>query len=176
MTLLRILIIFSLVFSCAPKKDQNDNTVSPAPRINCPESGDCSFEVMQNSSLSLKTDEFGKRYPLIEEGDKTVIRYHFKKRTPSDAMDASYSEYVLFEIEPGRVELSLRDEEMQQVKMTFGRICYCKGSIGYFPVTQGQLFIYQNKGHLQLRSSFKMRKIPQVVTEIDENIHYYLKN
>ena len=122
MTLLRILIIFSLVFSCAPKKDQNDNTVSPAPRINCPESGDCSFEIMQNSSLSLKTDEFGKRYPLIEEGDKTVIRYHFKKRTPSDAMDASYSEYVLFEIEPGRVELSLRDEEMQQVKMTFGRI------------------------------------------------------
>jgi hypothetical protein len=90
-------------------------------------------------------------------------------------MDSSYSEYVLMEIDSGRVELSLRDKQLQKVKMTFGRICYCKGEMGYFPVRNGQLFIYQNNGKLQVRTSFKVPKIPQIVKEVNEELTYYPK-
>lgn len=173
MPLIRIFLFFSLVAGCAPARDKSGENQIPPPQVNCPDGGDCSFELMQNAALVIKTDGTGKMYPEIEEGDRNVIRYHFKKDTDPDAMDSSYSEYVYFEIDSGKVELSLRDGDLQKVKMVFGRICYCKDAMGYFPVRNGQLFIYQNNGKLQLRTSFRVPKIPQIVTEIDENLTYY---
>ena len=143
--------------------------------MNCPEGGDCSFEVLQHSTLTLKRDEIGMLYPEIAEGDGVVLRFHFKKDTDPNDLDSSYSEYLLMEIDSGLVELGLRDKELQKVKMTFGRICYCKGEMGYFPVRQGQLFVYQKDGRLQVRTSFKVSKVPQIVKEIDEDLTYYPK-
>jgi hypothetical protein len=173
--LLRVFVLFAVLTSCASTKKNADRQEIPPPHVNCPEGGDCTFEVLQNSKLVLDRDEFGKLYPEISEGDKVVLRYHYKKDSDPSVMDSGYSEYVLMEIDSGRVELSLRDEQMQKVKMTFGRICYCKGQMGYFPVRRGQIFIYQNNGKLQLRTNFKVPKIPQIVEEINEELTYYPK-
>ena len=175
MILLRIFLLLLLFSSCAATKKNEGQQQIPPPNINCPEGGDCTFEVLQNSTLVLKTDGIGMLYPEIEKGDKVVLRYHYKKDTDPELMDSSYSEYVYMEIDPGRVELSLRDEQLQKVKMTFGRICYCKGEMGYFPVRKGQLFVYQNNGKLQVRSSFKVAKVPQIIEEINEELSYYPK-
>jgi hypothetical protein len=175
MILLRVVVLFALLSSCASTKENSEEQQIPPPVVNCPEGGDCTFEVLQNSSLALKRDGIGMLYPEIEEGNKVVIRYHYKKDTDPSVMDSSYSEYVLMEIDSGRVELSLRDKQLQKVKMTFGRICYCKGEMGYFPVRNGQLFIYQNNGKLQVRTSFKVPKIPQIVKEVNEELTYYPK-
>ena len=66
-----------LILSCSATKEQNDERVSlPPPHINCPEDGDCSFEVLKNSSLNFAYDTTGKLYPEITEGEKIVIKYH----------------------------------------------------------------------------------------------------
>ncbi len=166
-------MLFLLIVGCASSKEQKDPNTIPPPRVNCPEGGDCSFEVLQNSSFAVKTDKTGATYVEIEEGDKVVIRYQYEKDPVPDAMDSGYSEYLYFEIDPGRVELSLKDSDLQQVKMTFGRICYCKGAMGYFPVRKGNLLIYQNKGDLLVRTSFSVPKVPQITKEIDERLTYY---
>ena len=175
MYLIRAILLFALLISCATANKKSGEQQIPPPHVNCPEGGDCTFEVLQQSSLIMKRDEIGMLYPVIEKGDRVVLRYHFKKDTDPDVEDSSYSEYVLMEIDPGRVELALQDKELQKVKMTYGRICYCKGEMGYFPVLNGKLFVYQNKGELQVRTSFNDPKIPQIVKEIDEKLTYFPK-
>ncbi len=163
-----------ILMSCAGAKDQSkDQKASiPPPHINCPEGGDCSFEVMRNSVLNLKHSETGQLYPEIVEGDKIVVKFHFKKDQVKDVMDSGYSEYVYLEFDPDEPQIILKDKELQKVKMIFGRICYCKGAMGYIPVQQGNLFMFNRDGHLQLRTSFKINKVPQIVQQIDENINY----
>ncbi len=87
-------------------------------------------------------------------------------------MDSGYSEYVYLEFDPDEPQVILKDQELQKAKMIFGRICYCKGAMGYFPVQQGNLFMFNRDGNLQLRTSFKLNKVPQIIQEIDENINY----
>lgn len=166
-------MLFAIIMGCSSSKQQAGKDEIPPPRVNCPEGGDCTFEVLQNSTLKLKTDQTGASYLEIEEGDKVVIKYHFKKDPDPDALDSSHSEYLYFEIDPGRVEISLKDSELQRVKMIYGRICFCKGESGYFPVRKGNLFVYQNEGDLLVRGSFRISKIPQIIREIDERLTYY---
>ncbi len=163
-----------VLLSCAATKEQDkDQKASiPPPHINCPEDGDCSFEIMKNSILKLNYSDTGQLYPEVVEGDKIVVKFHYKKESVKDVMDSGYSEYVYLEFDPNESQIILKDKELQKVKMVFGRICYCKGAMGYFPVVNGNLFLFNRDGNLQLRTSFKVNKIPQIVQHIDENINY----
>ena len=162
-----------LILSCSATKEQNDERVSlPPPHINCPEDGDCSFEVLKNSSLNFAYDTTGKLYPEITEGEKIVIKYHYKRKTIENVMDSNYSEYVYLEFDPNDRQIILKDKELQKVKMIFGRICYCKGSMGYFRVKEGSLFLFTSNGNLGIRASFEVNKIPQIIDQIDENIKF----
>ncbi len=171
--LLRLILFFVIVVGCSSSREQASKDKIPPPKVNCPEGGDCTFEVLQKSTLTLRTDPTGASYPEIGPGENVVVRYQFKKDTEPDVLDSSHSEYLYFEIGPGRVEISLQDEELQKVKMIFGRVCFCKGETGYFPVRKGNLFVYQNKGDLLVRASFDIKKIPQTIKEIDERLTYY---
>ena len=160
--------------SCASSKpEQRDDRVNlPPPHINCPEDGDCSFEILKNSVLKINYDSHGKMYPEIVEGDKIVIKYHYKKKTHDNVMDDSYSEYVYLEFDPKEKQVILKDKDLSKAKMIFGRICYCKGAMGYFPIKEGSLFLFNLDNSLQIRTSFKISKVPQVIHQIDENIKY----
>ena len=164
----------TLLLACSSSKntEKSGSSVVPAPHINCPEDGDCSFEIMKNSSLEFKYDDTGKLYPAIEEGENMVVKFHYERKPEPNVMDSGYSEYVYIEFNPESEQIILKDKELQSVKMIFGRICYCKGSMGYFPVHEGSLFLFNRGKTLQLRTSFKVKKVPQIVTHIDENIKY----
>ena len=164
-----------LFTSCGSNQQTKKDPIEP-PRVNCPEGGDCTFEVLQKSNLTLKSDQTGALYPEVEPGDRVVVRYQYKKNTSPNALDSDHSEYVYFEIDPGRVELALKDADIQRVKMVYGRICFCKGETGYYPVRKGNLFIYQNDGDLLVRSSFSIPKVPQTIKEIDERLTYFPQN
>ncbi len=166
------MLFLSLSCSTTKEKAKNDRVSLPPPHINCPEDGDCSFEVLKNSNLNLSYDSSGKLYPEVTEGEKIVIKYHYKRKTIENAMDSNYSEYVYFEFDPNNKQIILKDSELQNVKMIFGRICYCKGSMGYFPIREGSLFLFNSNGSLHVRTSFKMNKIPQIINQIDENIKF----
>ena len=167
-------MLFCILVSCSSAKPEPDaNKVQlPPPHINCPEKGDCTFEVLKDSKLVLQYNDQGQLYPEVTAGDQIVIKYHYKKDEREDVMDDSYSEFVYLEIDPKEEQIVLRDKELQQVKMIFGRICFCKGSNGYFRVTRGSLFLFNKNKNLQLRTNFNVNKVPQLVEHIDENINY----
>ena len=167
-----LILLIHLVISCKtqPKLTQNNQPVLQ--NINCPEGGDCVFEVIKDSNLQIKTDEFGDLYPEIISGDNLVIKYQFKKDEIENTADSSYSEFVYFEINKSDKQLILKDTELQKVKMLFGRICFCRGAMGYFKVTEGNLFLSNYDNKLQIDLKFNVKKIPQIITEINENIKY----
>ena len=175
---MRVLLLLVLAFltSCTSQKDSAESVEILPPAVSCPEGGDCVFEVIQNSRLELKRDSFGKLYPQISKGDKTVLRYEYKKDTIPDTQDGYHSEIIFLELHQKMDLISLKDEELQQVKMTFGRLCYCKDAAGYFPVTRGHLFISRSEKSLLIKTKFKVGKVPQILTEIEETLDYYPKN
>jgi len=172
MKFIYLIIVFFIISGCKSSHKASSPSRQISPEINCPEGGDCIFEVMKNSNLEIKTDEFGALYPEIIAGDKMVIKYHFKKKNEKNIMDSNYSEYVYLEIDKNDEQLILNDEELQKVKMLFGRICFCRGSMGYYKVTQGQLFLFNKNKKLNMKLTFKVSKVPQIITEINENINY----
>ncbi len=167
-----LLLLFMLV-NCATKQPVLSNSSEfYLEEINCPEGGDCVFEVKKNATLLIKQDEFGKYYPEITKGNKLVIKYQFTRDKIENTQDGDYTEYVYLEIDPNEKQIILQDKDLQNVKMLFGRICYCKGSSGYFPVTSGKLFLFNNKNKLDIKTTFEVEKIPQIINKINETIKF----
>ena len=130
----------------------------------------CSLEIIPNTTLIIKQDEFQNAYIEIEKGEKTIIKYELKKNELTNTADSQHTELIYFEIDNNCKSLSLSDEELQTVKMMYGRLCYCKGSSGYFKVTQGKLTYMNKDNEMSIKLNFKVGKIPQLITEINETI------
>ena len=165
-------IFFIVVFACKTKQNTSEESGGYLKDISCPDDGNCSFEVMKNSSLELKFDEFGKLYPVISTGEKTVIKFRYDKKVDPKIMDGNYSELVYLEVNNNEPQLILKDIELQNTKMVFGRMCHCGDTAGYFKVTQGELYLYNYNGKLQMNLKFEVKKIPQVISKINESINY----
>lgn len=143
------------------------------PGSNCPSDGACTFEVLKNSGLEIKSDEFGKLYPEIIPGNKLVVKYEYKRKEVENTMDSSYSEFIYFELENLEDHFYLKDLELQKVKLLYGRICFCRNATGYFKITEGALLIDSLNKKLRINLNFKTpKKIPQIISEINETITY----
>lgn len=173
MRIIHACFLFFALMSCDVQKNQGEREqdLIPPPVINCPKDGNCTFEVLENVSLNLKTDGIGKLYPEITAGDKSVIKYHYEKNVDKEVMDAGLSEYLYLEFDPLERQIILKDKELQKVKMIYGKVCRCS-DMGYYRVTEGNLFLFNRNGNLQIRSAFQVKNIRQVISEIDENIKY----
>ena len=172
MKFIYLILIFYTLSGCKSSETALSESRQISPEINCPDGGNCVFEILKNSNLEIKKDEFGKLYPKIISGDKIVIKYHFKKNEVKNTSDSNYSEYVYLEIDENEERLILKDKELQKVKMLFGRICFCRGSMGYFKVTEGNLFLFNNNGKFNMDLEFKVNNVPQIITKITENLNY----
>ena len=168
----RFLFILFTLISCGSRQQITKDIPVEMQNISCPESGNCSVEVFKNSKLDIKTDNFGKIYPEVKQGEHLVIKYHFEKNVTKNTKDNSYSEYIYFEINKNDEQVILRDKELQNVKMLFGRICFCRDASGYFRINNGNFYLFNHNNKLRFNLKFKMNKVPQIITQIKENIKY----
>ena len=172
MKILYYFIFFIIVFACKTNQNTSEESGGHLKDISCPDDGNCSFEVIENSSLELKLDEFGKLYPVIGPGEKTVIKFRYDKKVDPKIMDGNYAELVYMEVNKNEPRLILKDMELQNTKMVFGRLCHCRDTSGYFRVSQGELYLYNYNGKLQMNLEFEVKRIPQVISKINESINY----
>ncbi len=54
--------------------------------------------------------------------------------------------------------------------MLFGRICFCKGTTGYYKVNNGNLQVKMNREELIINLQFEVQKIPRIIHTINELI------
>ena len=137
---------------------------------NCMDDATCSIEIIPRSNLLIKEDAFNNTYIEIEPGTKTVIKYLFERNEIPNTADSNYSEMIYLETDNYDKNIRFKNESLAQVKMVYGRLCFCKGSSGYFKVKKGELELILKKNELTLKSNFSIDNIPQLLTEINENI------
>jgi hypothetical protein len=137
----------------------------------CLDDGKCTTEIFRNTSLDVKTDEFGSiYYNKIENPETSVIVYKYNRNVPKGLQDGNYSEQIVFEINNSDKTMTLSNLELQQTKMLFGRFCYCKGSAGNFKVEKGNLNLKQKNNEVQFDLDFKITKVPQLINAISQTV------
>jgi hypothetical protein len=142
-------------------KDKKEETLSAF----CPEDGNCTFEVLTNSSLNLQTDGIDQLYPQVKKGNKTVLKFEYKRSVDPRIADGGYTEIVYAEIDPKTKDLSLSDKQLTSANVVFGRLCFCKGQAGYFRIDQGSLVISTAKDRSKTYAfTFTTDKVPQRLT------------
>ncbi|PCH53701.1 MAG: hypothetical protein COC22_01900 [Flavobacteriaceae bacterium] len=139
--------------------------------VNCPENGDCTVELIPNKFLEFKKDDIGALYPVITEGEKTILKYTYKKKPALNTQDSNYTEIVYAELNKTITEISLSSKELQTIKLYFGRLCYCKGETGYYPIKNGNFEIEKaGKNTVKIEFDFNIKEVPQIISKISETI------
>jgi hypothetical protein len=132
--------------------------------LNCPDDGLCKVEILKNQCISIKNDEFGKLYyELLPCDEKNVVRYIYTRSADEKYKDSGYREEVVFEVNSALSSMSLSDNTLQNMKMLFGRFCFCRGATGYYYIKNGDLKIDNYKGVLD----FKIEEVPQIISHIE---------
>ena len=127
------LLIFGIIVCFASCKNFQYlvTEVKTSPITNCPENSDCLLELIPNSTISFKNDEFWNTYPTIKEGNKTLLKYTFNKKTPKNTQDGQYTEHVYAELEPTITKTALKNAALKNIKLA-----YCKKDDSWHKVVE----------------------------------------
>lgn len=165
-------LIALLVFSCKTSEIPKSNSSVEDTILlttNCPDDGTCTFDVIQNSSMKILTDDIGALYPQFYKSEAIVLKFEYKKEEQTNTADGGYTELIYLEIDKEDLELELENSKLEQVKLLFGRLCFCKGSSGYFKITDGNLSIKKkNEDSYRIDITFTTKEVPQIITAISE--------
>ncbi|WP_298341347.1 hypothetical protein [uncultured Algibacter sp.] len=163
-----LLYVAICLLACKAKKDANAVIAEHETLFECPENGACSFEIFENKSLQIITDEIQGTYPKIENGAHLVLKFEYKKVGNSNYEDSGYREEIFIELDKNNLEFET--EDLQSQKLFFARWCYCKGQTGYYKINQGKLMITKiDDKNFQLQLNFKTEEVPQIITGITHN-------
>lgn len=169
MKTLLIPVMLTLILACNSNKSVTEAQLLNKTAPNCPDDGICTFEVLKNKTFNMKKDEFGNSYSELLDGNKTVLKFEYKRNTPPDLQDANYSEVIYIEIENDSKTLNLKDNDLSKANVGFSRLCFCRGQTGTYPVKSGSLNLTKTgKSTYNIDFVFKISEVPQVITSINE--------
>ena len=171
MKYLLILLIASLFITCKPNKlimsERSTELKANSLKSFCPEDGKCSIRIEKNQELIIKSDEFGKLYyQTIANEETSIVIYEYERNVPDGLQDGSHREEIIFEIKNSSQKLQLKDSNLSQIKMIYGRHCFCKGQAGYYFVKQGNLDLSVENNLLDLNLNFTINEVPQIIKNI----------
>jgi hypothetical protein len=140
------------LLSCSAKKETSVSSLKETQVTStCPPQTDCSFEILKDKSLIVKTDDTGHNYfNLHDTQGKTVMKYTHKKITDSNLMDAGYSETITFETDGTTEALNLSGASIQKTKMVLNIACFCRGKAGVYKIEEGTISYKNNKLHIEI--------------------------
>jgi hypothetical protein len=159
------LIVFgTFVTSCCPTSKVNDKveTLYKANRGEIDEY----LNIVNNKSITINESNGSFLHEFIDDVNYDIVEYVYESNMSQTETDGAYKEIVFFEIPKGDFELNLKDKSLQNVKLHFGRYCYCKGQTGLFPIRNGVLVASRKKNKLKLELQFEQSYVPQITKEI----------
>ncbi len=161
-----LLYLTICLLACKSKKDVIIAKSVYETAFKCPENGTCTFEIFENKSLQIITDEMQGTYPKMINGSNFVLKFEYKKTENSNYEDSGYREEIFVELDKNNLEFET--EDLKTHKLFFARWCYCKGQTGYYKINQGKLSVTSNDDkNIQLYLNFKINEVPQIVNEIN---------
>lgn len=162
-------LLFILVSSCKSKNIVIPSVLKKA--TTCIENDSCIVEVIPNKTIVFKADDFGNLYPVIEEGNNTIFKYTYQKKSSKNLQDSNYTEIVYAELTQPISEQKLTNNALSKVKLHFGRLCFCKGQTGYYPIQKGTFSIKKlDANTINISLKFSISEVPHVISTISETI------
>lgn len=167
-----VLLLSFLSISCnCTKKQVNDVVVEKTFNTSCPSDGKCTTVLIENKSLNIKIDETGASYYELTDNAKTsIIKFEYNKTVDTTLQDNSYREEILFEIPNQFHKINLENNELDSVKMIFGKHCFCRGQAGIYPVKKGKLNILKVNNTTSFNLEFEIPNIEHKIKNISESI------
>ncbi len=163
--LLFVPLIFAVSFCNTAKTKKTDMAVTI--ESVCPDNGKCSVQLIKNKSVDIKMDGLGSTYyQLADDSSKSVVIYEYNRDVPEGLQDGQHKEEIIFEIDNKASEIAFSDGDLSNVKMLFGRHCFCRGQAGYFRVNKGSLKLTQKDNVVSFNLNFKVTEVPQLFTEV----------
>lgn len=166
------LLISSCKTNCTIDQSSNETKVEFTENTNeyTPSKENYSVTVSKNSSLNIKEDTIGKYYPVIEKGENLVVEFKYLEKGPEGTADGDYSETLHFEVPSAANKNTLKDTDLQNVDLLYGKHCFCKGDAGYYKVTNGQLLIIKTEKELTFDVSFTINETSQKVKRVTKTV------
>src|SRR5690606_37844278 len=88
--------------------------------------------------------------------EKVLVEYSFdRNKTEGNYADDFYKEELFLEIPAQKFKKQYKDAELEQVKLVYGKHCYCKGEAGYFKITEGTLKVDHSEKQTKVKLTFK---------------------
>lgn len=158
----QIFLVLTLLTSCKTKTVSYNKSVE---QQKCPLDGNCSFEVFKDTELLILEDEFKSSYHQLKEAKgRVVLKFEYSKNEDPQLADDSYSEMIFIEIDEDVNELDLKDELLGKAKVSFRRMCFCRGATGLYKIRKGRLHISENQKGFQVTLNFEVNEVTQVIT------------
>jgi len=111
----------------------------------------------RESEKALNLNGFEQLYPQTIYNPETVlVQYSFdRNKAKENFADDFYKEELLLEIPAKAFKKEYKDAALQDVKLVYGKHCYCKGEAGYYKITKGALKIDHSDRHTKVKLTFK---------------------
>lgn len=163
-----ILFLFSLLLttSCCSKKSNLLENKEQSSSFECPNNGECSLTIIENKGLNLKMINNDTIYEIIDNTEKTIIKYNYSINQDQNIYDGGYAEEIIFEIENKDYSENLIDENLKRAKVFYRRFCACRGKTGLKLLSKGNLNVSNTKGTVNLILDFDCQETPQVTKTI----------
>lgn len=168
--LLTLLAISALAASCNSTKgvvstNWLGKTVTVKSAI--PENG--TITATREFEKGLNLNGFNELYPQPHFDPKAVlVQYEFNRNRSEDLYaDDFYKEEIFMEIPAEAFKKEYKNADLEQVKLVYGKHCYCKGEAGYYKITDGTLKVDHSDKQTKVKLSFK-----SPVSSLIENIEF----
>lgn len=177
-----VLFVIGFFYSCTPVK--RSLSEEPLKELNesvfrirtyCPIEGDCKVNRIKNVALQVNEVEGGNRgemfYELVPSENSDVVIYTYNRAVDDILMDGFYREEIIFEVPKEKQRLLLEHRNLQDVKMLFGRFCYCKGETGYYKVKRGTANIKYSDSGIKAFLDIQVLDVPQLIKEVNFTVY-----
>ena len=123
----------------------------------------------RENEKALNLNGFTELYPQTNfDPEKTVVEYSYERNTAQQSYeDDFYKEELFFEIPTKAFKKEYKNADLEQVKLVYGKHCYCKGEAGYYKITEGTLKINHSDKATTVKLSFKAP-----VTSLIEHVEF----
>ncbi len=106
---------------------------------------------------ALNLNGFEQLYPQTIYNPETVlVEYSFdRNKAEGNHADDFYKEEIFMEIPAKAFKKEYKDTALEEVKLVYGKHCYCKGEAGYFKITNGTLKVDHSDKQTKVKLAFK---------------------
>jgi len=142
------IILPVLLFACSSQK--GGSTVIAGKhtiKSECPPNGICTFEMLKDKSLLVKTDNFDRTYYQFQDAPgKMVLVYAYNKTKNPAYQDDFYSEEVVLQTDNELSNLTGEGEH----DIFFTVKCFCRGKAGTYRLVAGTATVKDNVLYIKL--------------------------